>query len=39
MNKKFNEMKKNGGKNWDLQFDNDPKHKSKLVQEYLKNIK
>ena len=26
-------------KNWELQFDNDPKHKSKLAQEYLKKHK
>ena len=26
-------------KNWELQFDNDPKHKSILAQEYLKKHK
>ena len=32
-------MRSIGGKNWELQFDNDPKHKSKLAQEYLKKHK
>ena len=32
-------MRSIGGENWELQFDNDPKHKSKLVQEYLKKHK
>ena len=36
LTEKFNEMRSIGGKNWELQFDNDPKHKSKLAQGYLK---
>ena len=32
-------MRSIGGKNWELQFDNEPKHKSKLAQEYLKKHK
>ena len=39
LKEKFNEMRSIGGKNWELQFDNDPKHKSKLAQEYLKKHK
>ena len=39
INRKFNEMRSIDGKNWELQFDNDPKHKSKLAQEYLKKHK
>ena len=38
LTEKFNEMRSKGGKSWELQFDNDPKHKSKLAQEYLKKI-
>ena len=37
--KKCNEMSSIGGKNWELQFNNDPKHNSKLAQEYLKKHK
>ena len=32
-------MRSIGRKNWELQFDNDSKHKSKLTQEYLKKHK
>ena len=39
LTEKFNEMRSIGGKNWELQFDNDPMHKSKLAQEYLKRHK
>ena len=39
LTEKFNEMRSIDGKNWELQFDNDPKHKSKLAQEYLKKHK
>ena len=39
INRKFNEMRSIGGKSWELQFDNDPKHKSKLAQKYLKKYK
>ena len=39
LKEKLNEMRSIGGKNWELQFDNDPKHKSKLAQEYLKTHK
>ena len=39
LTEKFNEMRSMWKKNWELQFDNDPKYKSKLAQEYLKNHK
>ena len=39
LTEKFNEMSRIVGKNWELQFDNDPKHKSILAQEYLKKHK
>ena len=40
LTEKFNEIRCIGGKkNWELQFDNDPKYKSKLDQEYLKKHK
>ena len=39
INRKFNEMRSIDGKNWELQFDNDPKHKRKLAQKYLKKHK
>ena len=39
INRNFNEIRSIGGKNWELHFDNDPKHKSKLAQEYLKKHK
>ena len=35
----FNEKRKIDGKNWELQFDNDLKNKSKLAQEYLKKYR
>ena len=35
----LNEMRSISRKFWKLQFDNDPKHKSKLAQEYLKKHK
>ena len=32
-------MRNIGGKNWELQFDTDPKHKNKLAKECLKRHK
>ena len=39
LTEKFNEMRCIEEKNWDIQFDNNPKHKNKLAQEYLKKHK
>ena len=39
LTKKFNEKRIIGEKNYELQLDNDPWHKSKLNQEYLKKHK
>ena len=36
MKEKLSELKKNGDNDWQLQFGNDPKHKSKLAIDFLK---
>ena len=39
MKEKLSELKKHGDNDWQLQFDNDPKHKSKLEIDFLKKKK
>ena len=39
LKEKLSELKKHGDNDWQLQFDNDPKHKSKLAIDFLKNKK
>ena len=38
LKEKLSELKKHGDNDWQLQFDNDPKHKSKLAIDFFKNI-
>ena len=39
LKEKLSELKKHRDNDWQLQFDNDPKHKSKLAIDFLKNKK
>ena len=39
LKEKLSKLKKHGDNDWQLQFDNNPKHKSKLVINFLKNKK
>ena len=39
LKEKLSELKKHGDNDWQLQFDNDPKHKSKLAIDFFKNKK